>query len=114
MKKILIPSLIIIVLIIVVISLVILSKPVEFKDREAWLESTPTAVPWEDLDLELLKKDKATLYWTEDIDFDDSVAGIKHRLDVEKIGGEWKIMWYGKQYKCAREGMDEWQNTLCP
>jgi len=114
-RNILIAILVLIILIALAILLFSDIKEVKFTNREEWLESTPTEVPWEELDMELLEDNKASLFWEENVDFDDSVSGIRHRLDVAEIDGEWNIMWYGKQFECVRgENVGVWQKQLCP
>jgi hypothetical protein len=112
MKKIIIS--IIIILLVILFIFLLTPKKIEFESREGWLESVPENVPLTELVSTLKGKNKDSLLWEDIVEFDDSVAGIKHRLDVEKIDGSWKVIWYGRQYKCARQGLGEWQDVLCP
>jgi len=47
---------------------------------------------------------------------DDSVKGMKYRLDFESAGQEqWRLDWVGQQYTCYRGRTDgEWHSDLCP
>ncbi|MEB3355435.1 MAG: hypothetical protein VKK04_01720 [Synechococcales bacterium] len=47
---------------------------------------------------------------------DDSVKGIKYRLDFEPATQqEWRLTWAGQQYVCYRGSVgEEWQPDLCP
>jgi len=113
MKKIIIS--IIILLLLILFGFFLIPTKAEFKDREGWLESVPTEVPWDKLDIAPMRDNKESLLWDDIIEFDDSVSGINHRLDVERVAGEWTIVWYGEQYKCLRgENKDQWVDILCP
>jgi hypothetical protein len=59
---------------------------------------------------------KAVIILTQDVRGDDSVAGIRYRIELGKQpDGTWAIEWLGEQYQCARGGTSGgWVAELCP
>ncbi len=58
-----------------------------------------------------------TVFVTENGLLDDSVHGIRTRLDFEASGSDgksWKMVWIGSQYKCHQgRGQQDWSKKLC-
>lgn len=47
---------------------------------------------------------------------DDSVYGIRYRLDFQRLttGDTWEMMWVGRQYSCRQgRGSQDWSPALC-
>ena len=45
---------------------------------------------------------------------DDSLLGLRYRLEVLAQGGEWKLTWAGRQVTCWPErGHEDWSTTPC-
>ncbi len=45
---------------------------------------------------------------------DDSVGGIRHRIELRRTSNKWEIVWVGRQYKCQPgRGHQDWSGTLC-
>lgn len=45
---------------------------------------------------------------------DDSVAGIRYRVELAQTGQQWKIVWVGSQVKCqSGRGHQNWSSELC-
>lgn len=45
---------------------------------------------------------------------DDSVAGIRYRVELRRTGQQWRIVWAGSQTRCqARRGHQNWSRQLC-
>ncbi|NJK64226.1 MAG: hypothetical protein HC921_17415 [Synechococcaceae cyanobacterium SM2_3_1] len=46
---------------------------------------------------------------------DDSIEGIRYRLEFIPKGNEWLLNWAGQQMRCRRgEGAQEWTTEICP
>ena len=58
-----------------------------------------------------------TVFVTETDLLDDSVHGIRTRVDFEASGSNsksWKMVWIGSQYKCHQgRGQQDWSKKLC-
>lgn len=45
---------------------------------------------------------------------DDSVGGIRHRIELRRNQNKWEIVWVGRQYKCQPgRGHQNWSSSLC-
>jgi len=45
---------------------------------------------------------------------DDSVAGIRNRIELKRNQNKWEIIWVGEQYKCQpNRGHQDWSGSLC-
>ena len=45
---------------------------------------------------------------------DDSVAGIRDRIELKRNQNKWEIVWVGRQYKCQpNRGHQNWSGSLC-
>jgi murein L,D-transpeptidase YcbB/YkuD len=45
---------------------------------------------------------------------DDSVAGIRNRIELRRNQNKWEIVWVGEQYKCQpNRGHQDWSSSLC-
>lgn len=45
---------------------------------------------------------------------DDSVAGIRYRLEFVAQGEQWELVWVGQQFTCREgRGQQDWDTTLC-
>lgn len=45
---------------------------------------------------------------------DDSVSGIRNRIELRRNQNKWKIVWVGRQYKCQpNRGHQDWSDSLC-
>ncbi len=45
---------------------------------------------------------------------DDSVAGIRNRIELKRNQNKWEIVWVGRQYKCQpNRGHQNWSSSLC-
>ena len=45
---------------------------------------------------------------------DDSVGGIRHRIELKRTSNKWEIVWVGRQYKCqSGRGHKDWSGSLC-
>lgn len=45
---------------------------------------------------------------------DDSVSGIRNRIELRRNQNKWKIVWVGRQYKCQpNRGHQDWSGSLC-
>ncbi len=45
---------------------------------------------------------------------DDSVQGIKYKIEVRKQGENWRIVWVGNQVKCRQgRGHQNWSANRC-
>lgn len=46
---------------------------------------------------------------------DDSVQGEQWRIELDRVGGGWRVVSAGKRVKCYRsENAGNWQQGLCP
>jgi uncharacterized protein YbjT (DUF2867 family) len=45
---------------------------------------------------------------------DDSVRGLRHRLEFEPAGTDWQLTWAGRQIQCwPGRGHEEWATAPC-
>lgn len=45
---------------------------------------------------------------------DDSVRGIRYRIELKRKQNKWEIIWVGEQYKCQPgRGHQDWSSVLC-
>ncbi len=45
---------------------------------------------------------------------DDSVAGIRNRIELKRNQNKWEIVWIGEQYKCqSGRGHQDWSGSIC-
>lgn len=45
---------------------------------------------------------------------DDSVAGIRNRIELRRNQNKWEIVWVGEQYKCQpNRGHQDWSGSVC-
>lgn len=45
---------------------------------------------------------------------DDSVGGIRNRIELKRNQNKWEIVWVGEQYKCQLgRGHQDWSDRLC-
>lgn len=45
---------------------------------------------------------------------DDSVRGIRYRLEFERADGQWRLRWVGQQVTCWPErGHEDWSTAPC-
>ena len=45
---------------------------------------------------------------------DDSVGGIRNRIELRRNQNKWEIVWVGRQYKCQLgRGHQDWSSSLC-
>ncbi|HEY1015632.1 MAG TPA: hypothetical protein VGE07_23180 [Herpetosiphonaceae bacterium] len=44
---------------------------------------------------------------------DDSVAARERRIDLEREGGGWRIIWSGSRFRCVRDLTLGWTADLC-
>jgi hypothetical protein len=45
---------------------------------------------------------------------DDSVGGIRNRIELKRNQNKWEIVWVGEQYKCQLgRGHQDWSDKLC-
>jgi hypothetical protein len=45
---------------------------------------------------------------------DDSVRGIRNRIELRRSQNKWEIVWVGRQYKCQpNRGHQNWSSSLC-
>jgi len=45
---------------------------------------------------------------------DDSVGGIRNRIELRRSQNKWEIVWVGRQYKCQpNRGHQNWSSSLC-
>ncbi|HEY9704702.1 MAG TPA: hypothetical protein V6C58_19830 [Allocoleopsis sp.] len=45
---------------------------------------------------------------------DDSVQGMKYKIEVRKKGNNWQIVWVGNQVKCHKgRGHQNWSSNRC-
>jgi peptidoglycan hydrolase-like protein with peptidoglycan-binding domain len=45
---------------------------------------------------------------------DDSVRGIRQRIELKRKQNKWEIVWVGEQYKCQpNRGSQDWSSSLC-
>jgi hypothetical protein len=45
---------------------------------------------------------------------DDSLSGIRYKIEVKKQGNNWQIVWVGRQVKChAGRGHKNWSSVRC-
>jgi hypothetical protein len=45
---------------------------------------------------------------------DDSVAGMRHRIELRLRQNKWEIVWMGRQFKCQpNRGHQDWGSGLC-
>ncbi|MEM7578916.1 MAG: peptidoglycan-binding domain-containing protein [Cyanobacteria bacterium P01_A01_bin.80] len=45
---------------------------------------------------------------------DDSVGGIRNRIELKRNQNKWEIVWVGEQYKCQLgRGHQDWSGSLC-
>ncbi len=45
---------------------------------------------------------------------DDSVAGIRNRIELKRNQNKWEIVWVGEQYKCQpNRGHQDWSGNVC-
>ena len=45
---------------------------------------------------------------------DDSVAGMRHRIELRLRQNKWEIVWMGRQFKCQpNRGHQDWASGLC-
>jgi hypothetical protein len=45
---------------------------------------------------------------------DDSVGGIRNRIELRRNQNKWEIVWVGRQYKCqSGRGHQDWSSSLC-
>lgn len=70
-----------------------------------------------DVTVDMIEPSFTTVIITETGLLDDSVNGIRHRLDFESSGADskfWKMVWAGKQFKCySGRGSQNWSKKLC-
>ncbi|MFW9262640.1 hypothetical protein [Nostoc sp. CALU 546] len=45
---------------------------------------------------------------------DDSVSGIRNRIELRRNKNKWEVVWVGRQYKCQpNRGHQDWSGSLC-
>ncbi|MGD1911276.1 MAG: hypothetical protein ACFB2X_10580 [Rivularia sp. (in: cyanobacteria)] len=70
-----------------------------------------------DVTVDIVEPRFKTVIVTETGLLDDSLNGIRHRLDFESSGADgklWKMVWVGKQYKCyPGRGSQDFTKKLC-
>ncbi|MEG4035821.1 hypothetical protein Q5691_04890 [Microcoleus sp. w1-18aA5] len=45
---------------------------------------------------------------------DDSVAAMRHRIELRRRQNKWEIVWIGRQFKCQpNRGHQDWASGLC-
>jgi hypothetical protein len=65
------------------------------------------------------QRDRAIVTITQTGVADDSIGGIRYRVELEKnqsapAGKQWKIVWAGSQVKCQpQRGHQDWSTELC-
>ncbi len=56
----------------------------------------------------------AIIMHTEEGLADDSVAAMRHRLELQRRQNKWQIIWVGRQTKCQPgRGHQNWSSKLC-
>ena len=67
-------------------------------------------------EVELLEEtpDGAVVILTQSGLLDDSVEGMRYRLEFESGENQWELVWAGRQVRCWPDrGSQEWSTELC-
>ncbi len=68
----------------------------------------------EEISIEYLTSDTAVIVETLVGLADDSVGGIRYRIELELRQNKWQIVWVGQQTKCQPDrGHQDWSVELC-
>jgi hypothetical protein len=70
----------------------------------------------QDIEIDYPHDNKAVVTLTQTGLLDDSVEGMRYRVELISSGNKWKVIWIGEQYKCnpRRGGHTDWSTELCP
>ncbi|WP_414586988.1 peptidoglycan-binding domain-containing protein [Scytonema sp. PCC 10023] len=68
----------------------------------------------EDISVAYLTRETAVIVYTIIGLGDDSVAGMRNRIELKRNQNKWEIVWVGEQYKCQpNRGHQDWSGSLC-
>jgi len=68
----------------------------------------------QDLEIDYPHNNKAVVTLTQTGLLDDSVAGMRYRVELRAFGNQWEVIWIGKQQKCyPNRGHTDWSTELC-
>lgn len=68
----------------------------------------------QDIQVDYPSENKAVVTLTQTGLLDDSVAGMRYRVEFVAMGNSWEMIWAGKQQKCyPNRGHTDWSMELC-
>lgn len=77
-------------------------------------DTGPTTQPQQILEQLSASPEQVILLLTQTNLPDDSVRGIRYRLEFEPVGEQWQLVWVGRQTRCQPgRGHQDWQPALC-
>jgi len=68
----------------------------------------------QDIQVDYPSENKAVVMLTQTGLLDDSVEGMRYRVEFVAVGNNWEMIWAGKQQKCyPNRGHTDWSTELC-
>ncbi len=69
---------------------------------------------YEDISITYVRGETAVIVQTLVGLADDSLAGIRYRIELKLNQNRWEIVWVGQQYKCQPgRGHQDWSDVIC-